>query len=201
MVQTLAEMLLTLENFRFDQHGRASALQQIDLLEESTRKALADLRALLVELRTEPPREQDLVALIRQSMLDLKRAGHGVEFGLQVAKAWPERMPAQPATELHRIVAQALDNAIRHGRAKHIEVSLGFAEKEGQALIAITDDGRGIVERQRTGRAQRFGIVGMRERAGLLGGEISLSAGPSRRGTTVQISVPAEVVRTGQTKG
>jgi hypothetical protein len=44
-------MLLDLESFRRDQHGRQGALAQIDLLEQATRSALADLRALLVELR------------------------------------------------------------------------------------------------------------------------------------------------------
>ena len=65
VAQTLATMLLELENFRIEQHGRVGALRQIDLLEQSTRKALADLRALLVELRLQRRHEEDLISLIR----------------------------------------------------------------------------------------------------------------------------------------
>ena len=63
VAQTLATMLLELESFRIEQHGRLGALRQIDLLEQSTRKALADLRALLVELRLQRQHEEDLISL------------------------------------------------------------------------------------------------------------------------------------------
>src|SRR5256885_11214393 len=193
VAQTLATMLLELENFRIDQHGRLGALRQIDLLEQSTRKALADLRALLVELRLQRQHEEDLISLIRRGMLERKGRGTSVEFELQVAREWPERMSAKAAMELHLIVSEAIDNAVHHGGARKVQVALCLEPGSDTALITITDDGTGMGARH-SGDRPGFGIVGMQERAGLLGGQVSLAAAPGERGTRVQVIVPAPAV-------
>jgi len=194
VVQTLASMLIELENFRVEQHGRAGALTQIDHLEQSTRKALAELRALLGELRVRGQEEDDLVQLIRRGMLERKGRRGSVEFGLQVARDWPERMSARAAMELHRIVSEAIDNAIRHGSARKVDVTLSVAAGGDLAVLTISDDGSGISTQRSAGRRPAFGILGMRERAGLLGGQVSLETGPTGKGTTVQVTVPAPAI-------
>jgi two-component system sensor histidine kinase UhpB len=193
VAQTLASMLLELENFRIEQHGRVGALRQIDLLEQSTRKALADLRALLVELRLQRRHEEDLISLIRRGMLERKGRGTSVEFELQVAREWPERMSTKTATELHLIVSEAVDNAVHHGNAKKVQVALCLDPGTDLAVITITDDGTGMGT-PHGGQRPGFGIVGMRERAGLLGGQVSLEAAPTGKGTRVQVTVPAPVL-------
>ena len=193
VAQTLATMLLELESFRIEQHGRLGALRQIDLLEQSTRKALADLRALLVELRLQRQHEEDLISLIRRGMLERKGRGTSVEFELQVAREWPERMSAKTAMELHLIVSEAIDNAVHHGGARKVQVALCLEPGSDMAVITITDDGTGMDARH-SGDRPGFGIVGMQERAGLLGGQVSLAAAPGGRGTRVQVTVPAPAV-------
>ena len=188
VAQTLATMLLELESFRIEQHGRLGALRQIDLLEQSTRKALADLRALLVELRLRRQHEEDVISLIRRGMLERKGRGTSVEFELQVAREWPERMSAKTA-----IVSEAIDNAVHHGGARKVQVALCLESGSDTALITITDDGTGMGARH-SGDRPGFGIVGMQERAALLGGQVSLAAAPGGRGTRVQVTVPAPAV-------
>jgi two-component system sensor histidine kinase UhpB len=196
VAQTLSAMLLELENFRLEQHGRAGVLRQVDLLEQSTRKALADLRALLVELRSQQSSEEDLVRLVRHGMLERQGRRRQVEFGLNVAPDWPERIPAVAAMELYHIVAEAIDNGIRHSAAKRIEVSLGLGLGGQLAALTITDDGRGLPKHGDPSSGEGLGILGMRERAALLGGDVRLEDGPEGRGTSVQVTVPiAAVIR------
>lgn len=194
VAQTLSTMLLDLENFRVEQYGRAGVLKQVDLLERSTRKALGDLRALLVGLRAQHAGEEDLVKLIRRGMLDRKVRSRPVEFGLQVAPDWPETVPAAAAMELYHIIAEAIDNAIRHSGAKKIDVELLFSGGGQLAIITITDDGAGIREPKDPGGRPGLGILGMRERAALLDGEVHLTGVHAGRGTIVHLSVPASAV-------
>ena len=188
VAQTLSTMLIELENFRADQYGRAGVLRQVDLLERSTRKALSDLRQLLVELRAQQFGEEDVVKLIKRAMLERKTRVRKVAFGLTVAPEWPERIPATAATELYRVITEALDNGIRHSGAKRIDVTLSLRD-EG-AVISITDDGRGLPRLAEFDRSPGLGILGMTERASLLGGEVILERGPQARGTTVRLTVP-----------
>ena len=197
VAQTLSAMLLELENFRVEQHGRMGVLRQVDVLEQSTRKALQDLRALLVELRAEQSSEEDLVRLLRHGMLDRQGRVRGIEFGLQVAPDWPDRLPADTAMELYRIVAEAIDNAIHHSAGTKVEVTLGLGLGGQLAVLTVNDDGRGLPKRRSPRSRKGLGIIGMRERAALLSGEVRLEAGADGRGTSVQVTVPiAAVVRT-----
>jgi signal transduction histidine kinase len=193
VAQTLTAMLLELENFRRDQHGRAGALSQIDTLEQSTRSALADLRALLVELRARQRAEEDLVLLIRRGMLERQQHNRAIEFQLQVGPEWPARISSAAATHLYRIACEAIDNALRHGSPTKVEVALIL--RDDSAAMTISDDGTGIPKQRRSRTRPRFGIVGMNERAQLLGGTVSLQPGVHSRGTTVQVIVPLELIR------
>jgi two-component system sensor histidine kinase UhpB len=194
VAQTLSAMLIELENFREDQYGRAGVLRQVDLLEQSTRKALTDLRRLLVDLRSQEFGEEDLVKLIKRALLERKGRRRTLAFGLRVAPEWPERIPASAALEMFRMVTEAVDNALRHSAAKRIEVALGFSDHA--AVVSITDDGRGLPGQEGLSHPAGLGILGMTERAALLGGEIKIEGGPKGRGTSVRLTVPlATLVR------
>ena len=188
IAQTLAVMLLELEAFRRDQHGRDGALKQIDALERQTRGALADLRALLVELRARQRREQDLVLLLRGAMVERQERNQSIQFRLHVTPEWPERIDSGVATHLLRIAMEAIDNAAHHGRPKNVEVALAV---EGEsAVMTIRDDGSGIKDRSDSALRPGFGIIGMSERAELIGGTVTLEPGAQGSGTVVQVIVP-----------
>ena len=90
------------------------------------------------------------------------------------------------ATALFRIAQEALTNAARHAQATRVRLSL---REEGSCiLVDIADDGTGISEaRQHAPGA--LGLLAMRERARLLGGEVSVSGRPGG-GTTVSARIP-----------
>ncbi|GLI39382.1 PAS domain S-box protein [Geobacter hydrogenophilus] len=85
------------------------------------------------------------------------------------------------STAVYRIVQEALSNVARHASADHVRVTL--VEKIGRLTLSVSDNGRGITEREKN-NPQSLGIAGMRERAEAFGGRLRI-CGSSRQGTTV----------------
>ncbi|EHP86722.1 PAS/PAC sensor signal transduction histidine kinase [Geobacter metallireducens RCH3] len=90
------------------------------------------------------------------------------------------------STAVYRIVQEALSNVARHATADHVRVTL--VEKVGRVTLSVSDNGRGITEREKN-NPQSLGIAGMRERAEAFGGRLRI-CGSSRQGTTVVARIP-----------
>ena len=90
------------------------------------------------------------------------------------------------ATVFFRIYQEALTNIIRHAKASQVEVEL--AQEDQSVVLRVKDNGRGISEEE-IANTRSIGLVGMRERAMLIGGEISLQGAPGK-GTTMTLRVP-----------
>jgi len=82
----------------------------------------------------------------------------------------------------YRLVQEALTNAVRHGRAAHVRVSV--VRRRGQLEVAVTDDGCGFDPAAIGDRTMRLGLRGMRERVALLNGQLDIT---SRTGGPTQI--------------
>ena len=96
------------------------------------------------------------------------------------------QLSQQVATVFFRIYQEALTNIIRHAKASRVDVRLS---DENEALVlTVKDDGRGISEEE-IANTRSIGLVGMRERAMLIGGEITLQGAPGK-GTTMTLRVP-----------
>lgn len=193
VAQTLSAMLLELDELRVEQQGLGVGLTRVDRLERSTRKALSELRDLLRQQRAGRDGERDLVKLVKRGIRARVGVRPAVKFELLVSPAWPERITGRTAVELHRIVAEAIENAIRHGRARQIGVGFAVSARARYAHVSVSDDGSGLPARSAL-KPDGLGILGMRERAVLLGGKVHLTAGPGGRGTTVRVSVPIEAL-------
>ena len=100
----------------------------------------------------------------------------------------PCRLPPDAEIGLYRIMQEALQNVSVHARARKAEVAVGFSSEA--VMLAITDDGEGfdLMAIQREGQGH-FGLLGMQERAGSLGGRLVIQTTP-RQGTRVEVSVP-----------
>jgi signal transduction histidine kinase len=90
------------------------------------------------------------------------------------------------ATTFMRILQEALTNVIRHAGAS--EVSISLCERGDWVMLEISDNGRGITT-QEIDSPTAYGIMGMRERAAVCHGELSLRGGPGE-GTTVRLLMP-----------
>lgn len=96
-------------------------------------------------------------------------------------------------TAFFRIFQEALTNVIRHAKATKVEVRL--AEIGGQVVLEVTDNGRGISEAE-THKTKSIGLLGIRERAALLGGTLRIK-GERGKGTTLTARIPkTSVART-----
>ena len=89
-------------------------------------------------------------------------------------------------TAVFRILQEALTNILRHARATEIEISLSV--ETGALVLHISDNGKGITEEEQAG-THSLGLLGMRERAHLVGGSLEIK-GVAEKGTTVTIRVP-----------
>jgi signal transduction histidine kinase len=99
-------------------------------------------------------------------------------------------LPREAETHVYRMVQEALNNIVKHARARHASV---MARRDRQHIvITIDDDGAGFRERV-PGRVAddiaSFGVIGIRERARLLGGSVEISSG-ARAGTSLVIRIP-----------
>jgi len=95
------------------------------------------------------------------------------------------KLPAETAYACHRIVLEAVTNALRHSGAANIRVSM--AAEAGRARIVVADDGKGFSATDRAPEGH-FGIQGMRERAQQLGAALAIQSAPAR-GTSVELSL------------
>ncbi|MFE2725884.1 sensor histidine kinase [Kitasatospora sp. NPDC059327] len=160
----------------------AEAREALRAIEATSRETLAGLRRTLVALRQADPGAADSTRAPRApapGLADLERlaaatADAGVHVDLRIGG---ERRPLPADIDLsaYRIVQEALTNVVRHAGTGHCRVSVDFGDEE--LSVEIVDDGRGAAA---SGSAHGFGLVGMRERVGLLHGR--LSAGPRPEG-------------------
>ncbi len=166
----------------------------------ATRETLADLRALTgktldtvhdlaLQLRPSVLDDLGLVPAIDRLVGDFRRA-HGIDAVLETNLRDGPRLPASLETALYRIAQEALTNVARHAAAR--SASLVLESRRGSVTLIAEDDGRGfdVASCMRESRDDRcLGLFGMRERATLLGGALTIESTPGS-GTTVFVKVP-----------
>jgi signal transduction histidine kinase len=141
------------------------------VVEQTGREALAEMRRLVGVLR----RPEEAPALAPQPSLEHvdKLVANAREAGLPVdlrVEGTPVQLPAGLDLTAYRLVQEGLTNAVKHARADQAEVLVRYGD--GQVEITVSDDGRGGGD----GDGGGHGLVGMRERVSVYGGE--LEAGP-----------------------
>lgn len=102
----------------------------------------------------------------------------------------PDNLPVlsdAKAIGLFRILQEALTNVMRHAQAHTVELTLALEDNE--LCLTVSDDGVGFVVTE--GRSTSFGLVGMRERVLIMGGQLSLESGPGE-GTALIVRVPLD---------
>jgi signal transduction histidine kinase len=160
------------------------ARQQIQRLQQLAREAMEELRSLIFELRPPEVETEGLATALRKHVDVLQRV-HGHAVQLQVdCDAAPR---AAGDAEVLRVAQEALQNALRHAAAEHIDISL--QADNGRLRLAVTDDGAGFDPADPALRARRLGLTSMEERARALGGRLSIESRPGE-GTTVILEVP-----------
>ncbi|MFN8517079.1 MAG: GAF domain-containing protein [Chloroflexia bacterium] len=160
------------------------ARARLQRAQELARSSLREARRSVWNLRPSTLQGRTLAEALRDHLGEW-RGQTGIGTNLIVVG---EERPLAPATEetLLRVAQEALNNAYKHARASHVEVTL-VVEPE-RVKLRVCDDGVGLGELARPSDGGGFGLVSMRERAGRLGGTLEIESAPDQ-GTCVVVTV------------
>jgi two-component system sensor histidine kinase UhpB len=155
----------------------------LDELREAARTGAADVRRIASRLRPEVLEDLGL-----QRALMALATSFGRQTGIRVERALEPALPLDREQELvvYRVAQEALTNVARHARAGLVELSL--RRDDGEAVLRVRDDGRGLPA---AAASSSSGIRGMRERAMLIGARLDLAAAGGG-GAEVVLRVPIE---------
>jgi PAS domain S-box-containing protein len=145
-------------------------------------QGLAEARRSVRALRPQMLEDTTLADALRRMVEDVA-PGSGISIKFELMGV-PYLLSAETEVELLRIGQEALTNALRHARAQHIRMTLSFDTDEVQ--LCVHDDGLGF---SRPKAKSGFGLIGMRERAERLGGQLKIVSKPGK-GTGVHMTVP-----------
>jgi signal transduction histidine kinase len=139
-----------------------------------------------MDLRASALDGQDLAAAI-QSGTRMWTAGSGVSVDVDI-EGPSAQLPEEMEQHLLRITQEAVTNALKHASAHTIGVKLHLESRK--LYLRVVDDGRGFDQQNAfSSRGGHFGLIGMRERAERMGGELRLASHPGE-GTELEVTVP-----------
>jgi GAF domain-containing protein len=186
----LADTFLAMEPPKLDR-AKEKLLRSLELTRanlEEARRSVMDLRAAHLQNATLTEAFERLATTFANDT--------GVAVGVSSADDFPP-LPSPVSAGLYRIGQEALANIAKHARAGHVEMALGV--EESKVVLTIRDDGVGfnpeIVATQRTARGTSggFGLIGIRERAQLMGGTSDIWSDRGA-GTRIVVRVPVKLV-------
>jgi signal transduction histidine kinase len=176
--QSLAYLAFELDRIT-NRSREGSVSDDLETLQGEVREVIGEVRETLYDLRTDVTQGQDLVSTLNTYLHRVKqRRGLEVDF-VNDATA---RLPLGVERELWRIAQEAITNVERHARASRVRVSWASDGRFG--LLEVQDDGQGLVATG-AGRPDSYGILGMRERAAVIGASLEIESTPGT-GTTVR---------------
>jgi PAS domain S-box-containing protein len=163
---------------------RQASLERTQAMTGLIDRTIASVRRIATELRPGVLDDLGLAAAIEWQAQEFE-ARTGIRCALTIGPADVD-LGRDVSTAVFRIFQETLTNVARHANAHRVDVVLSAAT-ERVALI-VRDDGRGITDAELACR-RSLGLVGMRERALLLGGDVTIEGQPGQ-GTTVMLDVP-----------
>lgn len=184
--QTLTSMIVSLRMLE-NSCDQPALTQQVADLRSMAGQTLEDVHSLATQLR--PPILDDLgLAAALERLVSDWQARHKILVDMFIHTS-DKRLPGAVETALYRIVQEALTNVARHaGQAKSVSILI---DRRDESLVAvIEDDGNGFDPQQRVGERQ-LGLLGMRERAELLGGKLTIESTPGQ-GASLFIEIPIQ---------
>jgi len=161
-----------------------SLVEKVKAMSGLTDRTIRMVRRLSTELRPGILDDLGLSAAIEWQAEEFEERT-GIECGVSV-DGGVIILEQDRCTAIFRIFQEALTNVARHARARKVRASL--KEKDGELVLEVQDNGRGVTEKQ-ISDAKSFGIMGMRERVYPWGGEVKIS-GIREKGTTVRVTIP-----------
>jgi signal transduction histidine kinase/ligand-binding sensor domain-containing protein len=162
------------------------ARKNLDMARRMARHSLTEARRSVMDLRASVLEGQDLAAALESGMR-IWTAGAGINVKVEVSGPQPP-LPEEMEQQLLRIAQEAVANIVKHAGATSIWIKLHTDAK--RLFLRVVDDGRGFEQgRAFSSQDGHFGLIGMRERAERLGGDLKLVSHPGE-GTQVEVMAP-----------
>jgi signal transduction histidine kinase len=155
-------------------------LSVVDRTIEGLRRIIGRLSPLVLQ-------ELGLNAAIRKEAKDLAKSA-GIRAHVIIEEN-VGRLAGDVEAAIYRMVQEALHNVVKHAQAKNVQVQM--ARDEGYVRLLVEDDGIGFSKSPVNRARPSFGLAGIRERVGMLGGELHIASAKGK-GTRLEIRVPAE---------
>jgi len=158
---------------------------------DQTAQAITEGREAVQGLRASTVESNDLAQAITTLGEQLAAEASATSVGMFVeVEGTPWNLHPIVHDEIYRVASEALRNAFRHAQAKQIEVEFRYDER--QLRLRVRDDGKGMDATflAAEGRAGHFGLHGMRERAKLMGGKLTVWTA-AQSGTEIELIIPA----------
>ena len=163
-----------------------SARQHLNIARKMARHSLTEARRSVMDLRASALEGQDLQAALSQAARQWT-AGSAVLVDVDVAGNG-RKLPEEMEQQILRIAQEAVTNTVKHAHAKKVRIRLEM--ENGRLNLLVADDGQGFEQTEAFSEVGgHFGLLGMRERAERLGGELQLHSEPGQ-GTKVEVTVP-----------
>jgi signal transduction histidine kinase len=193
LLQSFQGLLLRFQTAREQLPTRpAEADRTLESAINQTAQAITEGREAVQGLRASTIERNDLAQAITTLGQELAAEGSNhTSVGLQVDVAGtPRTLHPIVRDEIYQIASEALRNAFRHAEAQQIEVEFRYDGR--QLRLRVRDDGKGIAATVLTaeGRTGHFGLHGMRERANLMGGKLTVWTA-AESGTEIELIIPA----------
>ena len=162
------------------------ARKHLDLARKMARHSLTEARRSVMDLRSSALEGQDLPGALSDAARQWA-AGSSVQVAVHVAGG-SRKLPEEVEQNVLRIAQEAVANTMKHAGAKEVEIRLEMQERK--LKLSVADNGRGFEQSEAFSEVGgHFGLLGMRERAERLGGELELHSRPGL-GTRVEVTVP-----------
>ena len=181
------KLIASVANRGSDEAAKGDAL---DALVEGLETEIENLHAIISELRPAALDDLGLKPAV-EALARRHRQINGIDVESRLALPDPargdRRLTTEVETTIYRLTQEALTNVAKHAAAQRATVTIGATD--AQVRVQVSDDGTGFDSATAT---EGFGLVGMRERAALIGGTVKISSGTT--GTTVTAELPARYV-------
>jgi PAS domain S-box-containing protein len=167
--------------------GHADLRAPLEALEAVARQLDSDVDHLVWELRPTALDDLGLQAALANYVKNWSERTR-ISSELRAVGLLDNRLAPDAETTLYRIAQEALTNVAKHARATHVEVIL--ERRDDHVLLIIEDDGAGFDPDMQAGARNGFGLLGMQERAALVGATLQLESAPGK-GTTILVRMAA----------
>jgi signal transduction histidine kinase len=156
------------------------ALDALNKAQELTRKGLTSVRESVAALRVSPVENRPLEDAIAELIEESQVSGIATDFQI-IGKT--KSVETKSALALYRVVQEGLTNVRKHANASRVDVELDFSQAD-TIRLTLRDDGVGAAD-----TSGGFGLIGLRERVHLLGGELKVETQPGR-GFSLEVTLP-----------